>query len=244
MASDLTEWFNIARRFFETENTILLGQQGGSISGVQERSGATSKTNSSGNRNQETKDKKLSDFLRTIQVIQDYMDRLAKTIEQMEDIFRQRDGDAWREKLALKILGEDDIPQRRSSESMKDYRERLEILLINELLNADGSIKAEYKNHPELGDYAEWAQKRYHLNSARAAVNELENLQTTPERRDEILDELKQRSDIEELTFADREAPIHSTTQSQIKDIVDANRDADLQNDHSSALNSFLNLKN
>ena len=134
MASDLTAWFNIARRFFETENTILLGQQGDSISGVQERSGAASKSNSSDNQKQETKDKKFSDLLDTIQSIQNYMDRLAKSIRQLEDTFRQRDGDAWREKLALKILGEDDIPQRRSGESIEDYRERLEILLINELL--------------------------------------------------------------------------------------------------------------
>ena len=71
MASDLTEWFNYARRFFETENTILLGQQGGSISGVQERSGTANKASLRNDKNQETKDKKLSDFLHTIQIIQD-----------------------------------------------------------------------------------------------------------------------------------------------------------------------------
>ena len=90
--------------------------------------------------------------------------------------------------------------------------------------NADGSIKAEYKNHPELGDYAEWAQKQYHLNSARAAVNELENPNTTPERQHEILDELKQRNNFEELIFADSETDLNSDAQSAIKDHADSAR--------------------
>ncbi len=224
MAFDLTAWFNIARGFSETENTILFGQNSGSISGIQERNGATSKSHSHDNQKQETKDKKLSDFLHTIQVIQDYMDRLAQSIEQLEDTFRQRNGDAWREKLALKILDQDGIPQQEPGETIQAYRERLEVLLINEMLNADGSIKDEYKNHPELADYAQWAQKQYHLNSARAAVNELQSPNTSLERRNEIFDELRKHGDIEELTFADREATTQSATQGQIKDIVDAGR--------------------
>jgi len=237
MASDLTEWFNIARHVAKIENTILLGQQqeDGSISGVQERSGAASKSNSSENQTQETKDKKLSKLLHTLQVMQDYIERLAKEIEKMEDIFRQRDGDEWREKLALKILGEDDIPQRRSDENIEAYRERLEIFLIDELLNDDGSIKGEYKNHPELSDYAQWAQKQYHSNSARVAVNELENKNTSHKRQEEILDGLEQRGNIEELTFAGREATAQNEIQSQIKDITDNARDSATQIERSAS---------
>jgi len=237
MASDLTEWFNMARHVAKTENTILLGQQqeDGSISGVQERSGAASKSNSSETQTQETKDKKLSKLLHTLQVMQDYIERLAKEIEKMEDGFRKRDGEEWREKLALKILGENDIPQRRSDENIEAYRERLEIFLNDELLNDDGSIKAEYKNHPELSDYAQWAQKQYHSNSARAAVNELENKNTSHKRQEEILDGLEQRGNIEELTFAGREATAQNETQSQIKDSTDNARDSATQIERSAS---------
>ncbi len=241
MASYLTLQFNAARRFAEIENTILLGQQGDSIAGEQERSATANKSNSTDNQKQEAKDKKLSEFLHAYQIMQDYIDRLAKSIEQLENAFRQRDGEEWREKLALKILSEDDIPQQEPGETIQAYRERLEILLINEMLNVNGSIKGEYKNHPELADYAQWAQKQYHLNSARTAVNELENPNTSLERRNEIFDEFKKRSDIEELTYADHEATTQSTTQSQIKDIVDTGRTQKHDNVQSSdTKNDFL----
>lgn len=242
MASDLTAWFNIARGFSETENIILLGQSSGSISGMQERCGAASKGNSGDNQKQETKDKKFSDLLDTIQSIQNYMDRLAKSIEQLEDTFRQRDGDAWREKLALKILGEDDIPQRRSGESIEAYRERLGILLVDELLNADGSIKAKYKNHPELSDYAEWAQKQYHLNNAKVIAAELDNGNTSPQRRNEIIGEMKDRRSTEEMVFTDREAN-DIDTKNSVRNARDETQDVALQDDNSATLPDFLNLK-
>jgi len=220
-----TAWFNIARRFAETENTVLLGQQeGGSIAGLQERSGAASKTNSSDNQKQDAKDKKLSEFLQTIQTIQNYMDRLAKSIEKMEDNFRQRDGDAWREKLALEILGEDDIPQQEPGEDITTYRERLEKHLINEMLNSDGTIKDKYKNDPKYGDYAEWAQKQYHLNNAKALVTELDDNGTSPQRREQILDEMRERGYVEEMMLADREAKSEHT-QASARDILDNQRD-------------------
>ncbi len=224
MAFDLTAWFNIARRSFETENTILLGQHSGSISGVQERSGAISKLHSDENQKQTTKDKKLSDFLHAIQIMQDYMDRLAKSIEQLEDTFRQRDGDAWREKLALNILDADDIPQQEPGEDINAYRERLEKHLINEMLNPDGTIKDKYKNDPKYSDYAEWAQKQYHLNNARAIAAELDDSNTSPQRREQILDEMKERGYFEETMLADRTSS-NVNTKSALRETHDSLED-------------------
>ena len=84
-----------------------------------------------------------------------YIEQLQKDMEGMEALFRERDGDAWREKLALNILDADDIPQRHEDESIEDYRERLEPLLIIKMLNPDGSIKTQYLNDPDLSDYAQ-----------------------------------------------------------------------------------------
>jgi len=243
MASHLTLQFNEAMLFAEIENTILLGQQeAGSLAGVQERSATASKPHSDKNQKQASKEKKFSDLLHTLQIIQDYIDRLAKSIEQMEDTFRQRDGEEWREKLALRVLGEDDIPQQESGETIQAYRERLEKHLINEMLNSDGTIKSKYKDHPQYADYAEWAQKQYHLNAAQRYVQELENPNTTPERRDEIVHEIKQKDNAETATYAISEAE-HKETKHQFKADDDINDDANLQNVNDTALNDFLNLK-
>ncbi len=242
MASDLTEWFNIARRFVQIENTILLGQQeGGSIDGVQERSATASKSNSSENQNQETKDRRTARFIELVEQVRANIEQMKASIKALEESFQKRDGEEWREKLALKILGEDDIPQRRSGESIEAYRERLEILLIDELLNADGSIKGAYKNHPELGDYAQWAQKQYHLKAARGYVRELENPHAAPERHEEILHELKQSSSFEELALTSHEATLKSDVQHTVKEIIDSTTVEQSKEVHSTGTaNNFL----
>lgn len=239
MTSCLTALFReVARSFSQDENHILLGQKSGSISGIQERSGVD-KVLSGEPQHSKAADKKLSDLLYVLDIMNNYMKRLADEIEAMENRFRDRHGDEWREKLALKILDEDDIPQRREGESMEQYRERLEPLLIAELLNRDGSIKSEYKNHPELGDYAQWAQKQYHLNAARGYVQELESPNTPQQRINEIFEELKNNDNFEELTLTDRQ--LHQNE--PIRSMIDSSRDDKLQGDHSDNLNSFLSFK-
>ena len=100
----------------------------------------------------------------------------------------------------------------------------------------------EINNDLKYTDYAEWAQKQYHLKTARGYVRELENPSTTPERHDEILHELKHKGDTEAATYAIREST-HEETKHQIKAGDDINDDAKLQNVNDAALNDFLNLK-
>lgn len=214
MTSDLTAYFNDTGLL--TKN-ILFGQESGSISGLQEQGPAATKADSRYRTAQKAKAEKTSIFLKAINDIRDYITRLEQEIEALEEQFRKNHGDEWREKLALKILGADDIPPRRKDETMKDYRERLEPILMSELLNEDGSIKEKYKNDPELSDYAQWAQKQYHLNTAQGYVRELENPYTSPDRKDEILEELEQRSDYEELYLVDHQANVQGDVQYQIK---------------------------
>ena len=190
--------------------------------------------------NQDARNKKLQDFLDIVDAANAYIDRLQKDIEDMERGFRARDGDAWREKLALKILDPDEIPQQREGESIEAYRERLEPLLINKMLNPDGSIKDEYKNHPELSDYAQWAQKQYHLNAARGYVQELDDPNISPERREAIYNWFSRNADIEALVFADREAAPESETQSRVKDVADSVEDDITENELHAGSSSVL----
>lgn len=235
MSDDLSPRFRHAATQAEEENTLLLGQDSHSLSGFQERSPAETKLNTK-RAEQESKYKKVADFINMLDALQASIDRLTKDIERMEDQFNQQDGDAWREKLALRVLDEDDIPQRRESESMEAYRERLEIHLIDEMLNEDGTIKDKYKNNPELAAYAEWAQKQYHLNKARGYVQELEALDTSAERKEEILNELRD-SDFEQLALVDK----HLQSDNDIRQTMDDVRQLkhnDVQT--ANAVSSFL----
>ncbi|MCH9639534.1 MAG: hypothetical protein K0U40_08580 [Betaproteobacteria bacterium] len=136
----------------------------------------------------------------------------------------------------------DNIPQQEPGEDINTYRKRLEPHLINEMLNPDGTIKDKYKNDPKYGDYAEWAQKQYHLNNAKAAVAELEDDNTSPQRREKILDEMKERGRSEEMMLAVR-AATDEATQDMVKVVDDENQDALLQDDKSAARNDFMNLR-
>lgn len=213
MSDDLRSKFLAAK-----ENEILLGQKSGSIEGQQERSGIGQQSSE----RQRKKDKENREGTdRFIELIE----RIRRDLDAMEEGFRARDGDAWRENLALKILEPDEVPQRRDGESIEHYRKRLEIHLINEMLNPDGTIKDKYKNDPELSDYAQWAQKKFHHNRARGVVSELEDQNTSPERKQDILDELEQRANVEELTFADRNSQ-QQASQDSVKDIADSVEDS------------------
>lgn len=208
------------------ENEILLGQQSGTITGLQERS-ATAK----GSRleqvieRQRNANTQSADLLQLIDQIRLHIELLEQQISELEQGFQAKYSDAWREQIALKVLGEDGIPRRREGESIEDYRARLEKTLIKEMLNPDGSIKKKYLDDPTLLIYAQWAQKKYNLSLARENVAELENPATTPERQQEIFDGMAQRRDLEEITFAEQEAA-KRTTQGQVKDVADQTRDS------------------
>ena len=98
------------------------------------------------------------------------------------------------------------------------------------------------KNDPQYGDYAEWAQKQYHLNNAKAHIAELDDDNTNPQRREQILDEMKGRGYSEEMMLADREAN-NIDTKSSVRTARDETQDVVLQDDKSAARNDFMNLQ-
>lgn len=233
----------LGKKLTENEHTILQGQISGAAAGVITR-GSVAVGDKGGNRAEAQREKKRRMAQMMTDIIEQTrtsMARMVADIEQMEADFSSRDGEEWREKLALNILGEDEIPQRLPGESMDDYRERLEQHLIDEMLNPDGTIKAEYKDHPQYGDYAEWAQKQNNLNKAKALMAEYEDEETTPERKQEILEEMRERGYTEELTYAERVAT-DKDTEAAAKDNNDEVYDKHLSDGQAANTNSFLKL--
>lgn len=154
-----------------------------------------------------------------------YMDNLRSDIANLEATFHAEFGDAWREELALRILGEDDIPQQQNGETIEQYRERLEQALIQEMLNDDGTIKHHYANNPDLAKYAEWAQKNYNLDTAQDRANDLASRSIDHPQTKLMLDELDKKANVEiTLATADK-LENHQEHQNAVLNIDDNNRD-------------------
>lgn len=207
----------------KNQDRLLAGQASGSMIEMPSIASTGNKLNDDHPDNQKAKDRRLHRFLDIIETTRAYIEQLRNDINDMERMFSERD-DAWREELALKILDPDEIPQQREGESIEDYRKRLEPFMINKMLNADGSIKKQYMNDPELSDYAQWAQKKYHLRVAQGYVRELEDPNILPERVEEIYEDIKRRKNTEEATYAARGAETLEV-RNEVKEIDDANRD-------------------
>ena len=236
------EDFDRLRRaeFTERENHIHNGQLSGSVTSVIERNSAANTSQSTQAEERKSKERRTAQFVELLEQIRTSIKQMETDVKALIASFEKRDGDAWREKLALDILGADDIPQQRSSENINAYRKRLEQHLINEMLNPDGTIKDRYKNDAKYGDYAEWAQKQFHLNNARAVVAELDNDNTSPQRKEQLLDGMKERGFIQEMVFADRVSN-SVDTKASVRDTRDSQHDEMLtQASSSNATLKFL----
>ncbi|SCX83537.1 hypothetical protein SAMN05216420_10148 [Nitrosospira sp. Nl5] len=217
----------------ERENYIHNGQLSGSVASVTERNSVANTGQTRQAEERKSKERRTAQFVELLEQIRASIQRMETDVKALVASFEKRDGDAWREKLALDILGADDIPQQRSGENINAYRQRLEQHLINEMLNADGTIKDKYKNDAKYGDYAEWAQKQFHLNSARAVVAELDDDNTDLQRKEQILSEMKERGFIQEMVFADRVSN-NLDTQTSVRDTRDGKHDEMLSQARSS----------
>ncbi len=151
------------------DNKTMLGQAGGSIDGLQLRSGqALAKHFQDMAKRGTAHQKSNTDTLTWLVMLDNHISWLDKQIDNSEKDFAATDGEEWREKLALKILDKDAIPERKDGETMEAYRERLEQSLIDEMLDDEGNIKPEYKDDPEYGKYAEWAEWKFDRREAKA----------------------------------------------------------------------------
>lgn len=234
MSSDLTETFERAdalkRKQAQEDHDLIMGQMSGSKTGkIEPRDGISLEARKK-LAVQKEKEEDRKRYL-TTELLNNYLQKLEAEIQALEAGFRARDGEEWREKLALQTLSADDIPQQRAGESIEDYRERIELLLIEEMLNEDGSVKKRYQSDPDIEDYARWAQKQNNYNRAQGYVHRIENGEVIA---------LNEVTDSELLVFADRLLVEGSGTQDRFKNADDLNDDAKFQDNRSASRHSFL----
>ena len=164
-------------------------------------------------------------------VLLEYIDNLNRDIARLEAGFEAQFGDAWREEIALRVFGPDAVPAQRPGERIDDYRARLERALREEMLNPDGSIKDQYKDDPELEKYAEWAQKVYNREAAKAIANDLKNPASTHAQTHQLLQGLEEAQNAEQNTYAARALDGYQEQKEALLE-VDSNIDVDANREH------------
>ena len=172
----------------DKDNEELLGLASGSRESLIKRGLSLARSFADARQRDADRSRKTVHEVSFLTMLDDHLDWLGQEITALEQEFERENGEDWREDLALEILDPDKIPQRRDGESMEAYRERLEQSLIKELLNPDGSIKDEYKDHPEYGRYAEWAQKKFDQQVIRELKAKLDDPNLSEQERAAIID--------------------------------------------------------
>ncbi len=143
-------------------------------------------------------------------------ERLARQIAAMEAAFEADMGDAWREQITNRIMEPNDIPERRPGESMKDYRERLETVLIVTMIDpTTGRVKPEYANNddPDIQRYAEWAQAQHQKREADVYIAKRGDPSLTDEQRAKLDAEVANSSignEMRQIQAGLAEAGVHS----------------------------------
>lgn len=144
------------------ENAILLAGDHAQHMGVMERAAQAGRASIAAQEKKSKAAKRSADNVLFLSLLQQRSEELAIDIAKMEAGFEAKYGDAWRETIANEVLDPDEIPERRDGESMADYRERLEEVLIEKMINlATGEIRPQYANNPDTAEYAKWAKAEY-----------------------------------------------------------------------------------
>ena len=210
------------------ENAELLGLQGGSVESVQRRGKALAKHSDEVRKRESEKAKSSGDDIVFLDLLDNQIRWLDGQIGDREREFAAEFGEEWREVLALKILDEDAIPERREGESMAEYRERLEQALIDEMLDENGNIKPEYKDHPEYGRYAEWAQWKYDRREAKTLKAEVSEPGLSDAEKLEKIDNYKETASYGRILEARPEFEEGSAERQALKEGADRKADEEI----------------
>ncbi|NQY41374.1 MAG: hypothetical protein HRT80_14895 [Henriciella sp.] len=200
------------------------------LDGVQQVSGTQQKKNKPSN-----KDNTL-----WLDLIQRQIDELQTSINDAERDFAIDNGEEWRELFALRLLDPELMPQRLEDESLEEYRARVEQALIDEPLNDDGSIKDEYKDHPEYGELAQWAQWKHDQQLVQTLNSTLSDPSLSGEQRGNAIREFTESATHERVTQALTTTDENSAEGKAIDAAQDSLEDQALSKSAAVSENAFL----
>ena len=181
-------------------------------------------------------------MLASIDNARDFAAQRGRDAENWEDVFEGRFGDAWREEIANRVMDPDEIPERREGESMEDYRERLGDALIERMIDQQtGQIRPEFRDDPELSEYAEWAHARYEERLAQHFAAVLEDPNSTPEQIANVHDAME-NAGINLVRQTAQEAARNDENISEIEHETDVRADETMRLSSAAAENDAFGL--
>ena len=129
------------------------------------------------NLRKENKAKATADaiFLAMIEQLRDDIARMDREIADLDADLRNKYGDDYIVDAAVDILGE--LPDRLPNEGDAAYEARLIDLYGDEMIDGNGDLKDDYKNHPDqrIRDLADRVKLDYDRDKAKVHVNNLES---------------------------------------------------------------------
>jgi len=163
------------------EEAELMGLKSGSVTGVLERDAKLARSAQDARKAASQKSKRAADNILFLNLLEQESARLGRSIAEMEAGFEERYGDAWRETIANKVLEPDEIPERLDGESMEDFRERLDGVLIGKMIDpATGRIRPQYLNDPEAAEYAKWAKEQFDKGNIDSVLDQAAEIRNDP----------------------------------------------------------------
>lgn len=155
-------------------------------------------------------------------------ERLGREIALMEATFEAQYGDAWREHIANKVMDPDDIPQRRDGETMVDYRQRLETVLIATMIDENGNIRPEYANSddPDVRRYANWAQAQHTKRGADAYLEQRNDPSLSQIDREALDAEFRSSSSFAQIQQVASDTHTSSATANKLNADIDEQQEA------------------
>lgn len=182
-------------------------------------------------------------ILASIDNARDFAAQRGRDAANLEDIFEARFGDAWREEIANRVMDPDEIPERRDGETMEDYRERLGDVLIERMIDPEtGQIRPEFRDDPEMSQYAEWALARHQEREALAYIERRSDPNLTPEQQRAIDEEFAATSTGNEIRQAAQEAARDGENINEIERETDVRADETMRASSATAENDAFGL--
>lgn len=211
------------------ENMVLLGQGAGNIAGVIERGAASVRSTQDISNRLKQQSKRTFDTQMMLSLLDQQIAFLGDRIAEAEKGFVEKYGDAWAEELALEILDPDEIPEKEATETIEEYRERLKPLLIERMLDENGEIKPEYKDHPKYGEFADWAKDQHDMRpllEGRAKIDEIQNDPSRSEaEKDADTREVLDGMNLQELEESYENETLNNSAQAIAQAEIDARMD-------------------
>ena len=204
-----------------------MGLKSESVAGIQMRDAALARSVQDARKEASEKSRRTSDTILFLNLLDQRIADLDFRMAELEEQLVEQFGEQWAEQVALEVLDPDEMPQRRDGESMADYQARVYDALEAELLDENGNIKPEYKDHPRYGNAAQYMEHRYDRDAAVELRTKLNDPDTSPAEAAREIEEFSETASYYRMQAAQQELAANETARAELQANADERVDAE-----------------